>query len=129
MTDSVSAYNSELNGYKNVSICKTFLYQFYSEIYAYSKSVTISRLLHYFVRYRPWKFGQNPKNAVFWSRFTMVTVFFWVWYYVYIVMLLSLPQKLTWTWDESIGRKKGFFHSLGFCIGTTSILMTYDDIV
>ena len=33
-------------------------------------------LLQYFGRYRQSKFGQNPKNAVFWARFAMVTVFF-----------------------------------------------------
>ena len=33
-------------------------------------------LLQYFGRYMPWKFEQNPKNAIFRARFTMVTVFF-----------------------------------------------------
>ena len=29
-----------------------------------------------FWRYWRWKFGKNPKNAVFWTRFAMDTVFF-----------------------------------------------------
>ena len=40
-------------------------------------------LLRYVGRYRPWRFDQNPKNAVFWARFAMVTVFLdpidWFW--------------------------------------------------
>ena len=45
----------------------TFLYPFYSEFYNDSESVTVTflGLLQYFGRYRPWKFGQNPKNYVF----------------------------------------------------------------
>ena len=38
-------------------------------------TVLLSRFL-YFGRYRHSKFGQNPKNVVFWARFAMVTVFF-----------------------------------------------------
>ena len=33
-------------------------------------------LFQYFRRYRQWKFGQYLKNAVFWARFTMDTIYF-----------------------------------------------------
>ena len=67
-------------------------------------------LLQYIGRYWPWKFGQTPKNAVFWARFALHLVpapyrhqvqvgqFYsgpvpGLWYNVYIVKCLLVPKR------------------------------------